>query len=115
MSSVVLASGVEVKRSGRAGDDGKAKGTGRAAVGSFGVPVVGVLASALALGEPLTAAKLVGLGLIGAGVAVLAIACAGAAKPVWLTGGNARRGALLRGVRTTIVLGCAPLTGWPSL
>jgi hypothetical protein len=45
------------------------------------VPVVGVLASALALGEPLTAAKLVGLGLIGAGVAVLAIACAGAAKP----------------------------------
>jgi drug/metabolite transporter (DMT)-like permease len=61
--------------------DGKAKGTGRAAVGSLGVPVVGVLASALALGEPLTAAKLVGLGLIGAGVAVLAIACAGAAKP----------------------------------
>jgi drug/metabolite transporter (DMT)-like permease len=33
----------------------EAKGTGRAALGSLGVPVVGVLASALALGEPLTA------------------------------------------------------------
>ena len=49
------------------------------ALGSLGVPVVGVLASALSLGEPLTAAKLAGLGLIGSGVAVLA--AAGAAEP----------------------------------
>src|SRR5512144_572319 len=51
------------------------------ALGSLGVPVVGVLASALTLGEPLTAATLAGLGLIGAGVAVLATAAADAAEP----------------------------------
>jgi drug/metabolite transporter (DMT)-like permease len=51
------------------------------ALGSLGVPVVGVFASALALGEPLTTAKLVGLGLIGAGVAALATAGAGTAEP----------------------------------
>jgi multidrug transporter EmrE-like cation transporter len=39
--------------------------------------VVGVFASALSLGEPLTAAKLAGLGLIGTGVAVLATIGAG--------------------------------------
>ena len=44
------------------------------AVGSLGVPVVGVLAAAVALGEPLTAAKLAGLGLIAAGVVLLSIA-----------------------------------------
>jgi drug/metabolite transporter (DMT)-like permease len=44
------------------------------ALGSLGVPVVGVFASALALGEPLTVAKLAGLVLIGIGVTVLAIA-----------------------------------------
>jgi drug/metabolite transporter (DMT)-like permease len=51
------------------------------ALGSLGVPVVGVFASALALGEPLTVAKLAGLTLIGTGVAVLATASAGAAEP----------------------------------
>jgi drug/metabolite transporter (DMT)-like permease len=51
------------------------------ALGSLGVPVVGVLASALALGEPLTAAELAGLALIGAGVAMLAIAGANAGEP----------------------------------
>lgn len=51
------------------------------ALGSLGVPVVGVLASALALGEPLTTAKLAGLALIGAGVAVLATAAADAGEP----------------------------------
>ncbi|MBK8176842.1 MAG: EamA family transporter [Rhodospirillales bacterium] len=43
------------------------------ALGSLGVPVVGVLSAALVVGEPLTAATLTGLGLIGAGVAVLAL------------------------------------------
>jgi drug/metabolite transporter (DMT)-like permease len=43
------------------------------ALGSLGVPVVGVLVSALALGEPLTVTKLSGLALIGAGVGVLSI------------------------------------------
>jgi drug/metabolite transporter (DMT)-like permease len=51
------------------------------ALGSLGVPVVGVLASALALGEPLTVAKLAGLALIAVGVTVLAIAGASAAEP----------------------------------
>lgn len=46
-------------------------------LGSLGVPVVGVLVSAWALGEPLTAAKLGGLALISAGVAVLALASRG--------------------------------------
>ncbi|MFO1155477.1 MAG: EamA family transporter [Rhodospirillales bacterium] len=44
------------------------------AVGSLGVPVVGVLAAAVALGEPLTAAKLAGLALISTGVVLLGIA-----------------------------------------
>lgn len=44
------------------------------AVGSLGVPVVGVLAAAVALGEPLTAAKLAGLALIATGVVLLSIA-----------------------------------------
>jgi drug/metabolite transporter (DMT)-like permease len=51
------------------------------ALGSLGVPVVGVFASALALGEPLTPAKLAGLAMIGAGVAVLTMASASAAEP----------------------------------
>jgi drug/metabolite transporter (DMT)-like permease len=46
------------------------------ALGSLGVPVMGVLASAAVLGEPLTAAKLGGLALIGTGVAVLTLAAA---------------------------------------
>jgi drug/metabolite transporter (DMT)-like permease len=45
-------------------------------MGSLGVPVVGVLAAAIALGEPLTTAKLVGLGFILAGVALLTVAAA---------------------------------------
>jgi drug/metabolite transporter (DMT)-like permease len=45
-------------------------------LGSLGVPVVGVLAAALALGEPLTAAKLIGLGFILAGVVLLSVAAA---------------------------------------
>jgi drug/metabolite transporter (DMT)-like permease len=61
------------------------------ALGSLGVPVVGVLASALALGEPLNASKFAGLGLIGAGVAVL---CDGRRRrTVRLIGGDDRRGA----------------------
>lgn len=46
------------------------------AVGSLGVPVVGVLAAAVALGEPLTATKLAGLALISTGVVLLSIAAA---------------------------------------
>ncbi len=46
------------------------------ALGSLGVPLVGVLASALALGEPLTAATLGGLALIASGVVVLSLAAA---------------------------------------
>ena len=42
-------------------------------LGSLGVPVVGMLAAAIALGEPLTGAKLLGLGLILAGVVLLSI------------------------------------------
>jgi drug/metabolite transporter (DMT)-like permease len=38
-------------------------------LGSLGVPVVGVLVSAVALGEPLGVAKLTGLTLIAAGPA----------------------------------------------
>ncbi len=44
------------------------------AVGSLGVPVVGVLAAAVALGEPLTVTKLAGLALIATGVVLLSIA-----------------------------------------
>jgi drug/metabolite transporter (DMT)-like permease len=51
------------------------------ALGSLGVPVVGVFASALALGEPLTVAKLAGLALIGIGVTVLAMAGSSSAEP----------------------------------
>lgn len=43
------------------------------AVGSLGVPVVGVLSAALALGEPLTIAKLTGLALISAGVVLISL------------------------------------------
>jgi len=43
-------------------------------LGSLGVPVVGLLLSALALGEPLTATNLGGLALIGAGLALVALA-----------------------------------------
>jgi drug/metabolite transporter (DMT)-like permease len=46
-------------------------------LGSLGVPVVGVLVSALTLGETLTAAKVGGLALIAAGVAVLTLAGGG--------------------------------------
>jgi drug/metabolite transporter (DMT)-like permease len=42
-------------------------------LGSLGVPLVGVLASAAVLGEPLTAAKLGGLSLIATGVAALTL------------------------------------------
>ena len=49
-------------------------------LGSLGVPVVGMLAAAIALGEPLTGAKLLGLGLILAGVVLLSIA-AGRDRP----------------------------------
>ena len=44
------------------------------ALGSLGVPVVGVLVAAVALGEPLTVAKLAGLALISAGVVLLSVA-----------------------------------------
>jgi drug/metabolite transporter (DMT)-like permease len=43
------------------------------ALGSLGVPVVGVLTAAVALGEPLTIAKLTGLALISAGVVLLSV------------------------------------------
>lgn len=43
-------------------------------LGSLGVPIVGVLVAAIALGEPLTVAKLTGLGLISAGVVLLSLA-----------------------------------------
>jgi drug/metabolite transporter (DMT)-like permease len=46
------------------------------ALGSLGVPLVGVLAAAAVLGEPLTAAKLGGLALIAAGVGTLTLAAA---------------------------------------
>jgi drug/metabolite transporter (DMT)-like permease len=46
------------------------------ALGSLGVPVVGVLSAAVFLGEPLSAAKLLGLMLIVAGVVVLTLASA---------------------------------------
>ena len=42
------------------------------ALGSLGVPVAGVLFSAMMLGEPLAPGRLLGLGLISAGVAVVA-------------------------------------------
>jgi drug/metabolite transporter (DMT)-like permease len=42
-------------------------------LGSLGVPVVGVLTAWIALGEPLTVAKLTGLGLISAGVVLLSV------------------------------------------
>lgn len=44
------------------------------AVGSLGVPVVGVLASAALLGEPLSPAKLLGLALIVGGVLAVSLA-----------------------------------------
>ncbi len=43
------------------------------ALGSLGVPVVGVMASTMALGEPLSAATVGGLALIAAGVVVLSL------------------------------------------
>ena len=48
-------------------------GAATTSLGSLGVPVVGVLAATLMLGEPLTAAKLTGLALISGGVAVLSL------------------------------------------
>ncbi|WP_316977685.1 DMT family transporter [Shumkonia mesophila] len=44
------------------------------AVGSLGVPVVGVLTSAILLGEPLSAAKMLGLALILGGVLAVSLA-----------------------------------------
>ena len=44
------------------------------ALGSLGVPVVGVVTSALVLGEPLTATKVSGLALICAGVGLVTVA-----------------------------------------
>lgn len=46
------------------------------ALGSLGVPVVGVLSSAVALGEPLTATIIIGLALIAGGVAALTLSAA---------------------------------------
>lgn len=43
-------------------------------LGTLGTPVVGVLTSALALGEPVTGTNLGGLALIGAGLALVALA-----------------------------------------